>query len=119
MKLRIISIAAVLSLLITVNASAGIPSGQLTFTLNPTTADGVKSVILWVPYPMSDGFQTVSNMSVSGNYEESAIYRDPASEAVYLYAAWHNPTEPPKCVMRFNLEQKDRRNTNIKDSGEN
>ena len=119
MKFRIIFITAVLSLLITVNASAGIPSGQLTFTLTPATAGNAKSVILWVPYPMSDAFQTVSNMAVSGNYEESAIYRDPASETVYLYAAWHNPTAPPKCVMRFHLEQKDRRNTSIKDSSEN
>ena len=119
MKFRIILITVLLSLFIAVSASAGIPSGQLTFTLTPATADGAKSVILWVPYPMSDAFQAVSNMSVSGNYEESAIYRDPASEAVYLYAAWHNPTAPPKCVMRFHLEQKDRRNTSIKDSGEN
>jgi transglutaminase-like putative cysteine protease len=71
-----------------------------------------------VPYPLSDAFQTVSDMTISGNYAESAIYRDPASEAVYLYAAWHNPAQPPKCVMRFHLAQKNRRNADLKDSGE-
>lgn len=47
-----------------------------------------KSVILWVPYPMSDAFQTVSDMNVSGNYEDSAIYRDPASEGDWRKFFW-------------------------------
>lgn len=118
MKRNVFLAAAILLLLIAGPALAGIPSGNITFTLTPTIADGAKAVTLWVPYPMSDAFQTISDMNVSGNYDESAIYRDPSSNAVYLHATWRDPAEPPTCLMRFHLEQKDRRNTNIKDSGE-
>ncbi|WP_419662011.1 uncharacterized protein Dvar_24530 [Desulfosarcina variabilis str. Montpellier] len=37
---------------------------------------------------MSDAFQTVSDMNVSGNYEDSAIYRDPASEGDWRKFFW-------------------------------
>lgn len=96
---------------------AEIPSGQVTFTMTPAVSKDTKDVKLWVPYPMSDAFQTISNMSVSGNYDSWAIYRDPGSEAVYGYATWTEPKAQPTCVMTFHISQKDRRNTNLKDSG--
>ncbi|MBU1052497.1 MAG: transglutaminase-like domain-containing protein [Proteobacteria bacterium] len=104
-------------LLITLPAFAGIPSGNLTFTITPSITDGNKDVKLWAPYPMSDEFQTITNMKIAGNYQESAIYRDPVSEAVYLYAAWTKPVDKPLCVMSFHISQKDRKNANLKDSG--
>jgi transglutaminase-like putative cysteine protease len=118
MKRCFISTLILLSLLVALpTCAADIPSGTLTFTLTPTTPDGADEIVLWEPYPMSDEFQTVSDMKVSGNYDESAIYRDPASESVYLYARWQKPAQAPSCVMQFHLSQKDRKKTNLKDSG--
>nr|WP_321398453.1 transglutaminase family protein [uncultured Desulfobacter sp.] len=93
------------------------PAGILTFTLTPTVEKDAKHVDLWVPYPMSDEFQTISDMSVSGNYTASGIYRDPASDAVYLHAVWNDLSQAPNCVMQFHITQKDRRNTDIKGNG--
>jgi transglutaminase-like putative cysteine protease len=111
-------IAASLIMLLAGISYAEIPSGKITLTLTPTVAKGTRNVDLWVPYPLSDEFQTISDMSVSGNYASSAVYRDPGSEAVYVHATWKKPAEAPQCVMSFHISQKDRRNTNLKDSGE-
>ncbi len=73
---------------------------------------------LWVPYPLSDEFQTISKVKIDGNFDESGVYRDPASEAIYFYAAWTKPVKAPRCVLFFHISQKSRRNTNIKSSGE-
>lgn len=111
------AIVAVLFFMLTGIGMADIPSGRLAFTLTPAMEKGANQVDLWMPYPMSDEFQTISDMSVTGNYHESAIYRDPASGAVYLHATWTRPKEQPVCVMDFHIRQKDRRNTRLEDSG--
>lgn len=108
---------AVLILCITSLTFADIPSGYMTVTITPAVSATTGEVSVWVPYPMSDEFQTISDMSITGNYQTSAVYRDPSSEAVYVYAAWSKPVNAPQCVMRFHISQKDRRNSNLKDSG--
>lgn len=100
-------------------ASAKIASGNLTFTITPAVADTKSNVTLWVPYPMSDEFQTISNMSINGNYQKSAVYRDPISEAIYFYASWTNSESNPQCVMSFHISQRDRKQASLKDSGKN
>ena len=98
-------------------AQAAQPPGQLTFTFTPATQQKTGKVDLWFPYPVSDEFQTISNMSVTGNFDSSTIYRDPHSEALYGHAVWEKPAKAPTCVMQFHISQKDRRNTDIQDSG--
>lgn len=113
------SLIAVLVLLLIPNlAHADIPSGKLTFTLTPKVADGARNITLWVPYPMSDEFQTISDINIDGNFQESGVYRDPVSEAVYFYAAWTQPVKDPKCILAFHIRQKNRRNADLKDSGD-
>nr|WP_320015274.1 transglutaminase-like domain-containing protein [uncultured Desulfobacter sp.] len=114
---KIIFMCLALVLVLSGLCSAAQPDGQLTFTLKPAVEKDTKKVDLWVPYPMSDEFQTISNVSVTGNYETRAIYRDPGSEAVYLHVTWNQPSVQPECIMQFHISQKDRRNKNIKESG--
>lgn len=102
---------------VSATAWSEIPSGKLTFTITPAVTPDSKDVKLWIPYPMSDTFQTISDMAVTGNYDQQAIYRDPTSEAVYLCASWTNPKVKPRCIMTFHISQADRRNTRLKDSG--
>lgn len=106
-----------LLLILVGQAWAGIPSGQLTFTITPAFSKETKDVKLWIPYPLSNAFQTISGMKVKGNYDTSAVYRDPSSQAVYFYASWTHPKTQPQCLMRFHISQKERRNTHIIDSG--
>ncbi len=113
-----LSLIAILSLLLWPSTTlADIPSGKMSFTLTPIVEKNAQKAMLWVPYPMSDEFQTISDIKTDGNYQESGVYRDPASEAVYLYAAWTAPIKDPKCILSFHISQKDRRNSDLKDSG--
>ena len=108
----------VLSLFFTGICAAAQPDGQLTFTITPAVKQGTKQVELWLPYPVSDEFQTISDMTITGNFDSRAVYRDPFSEALYLRAAWNNPSGQPQCIMQFHITQKDRRNPEIKPSDE-
>ncbi|WP_022664950.1 transglutaminase-like domain-containing protein [Desulfospira joergensenii] len=106
----------VLSLFFTGICEAGQPDGQLTFTITPAVGQDTKQVNLWLPYPVSDEFQTISDMRITGNFDSRAVYRDPSSEVIYLRATWSTPPEPPQCVMQFHISQKDRRNPGIEQS---
>ena len=109
--------SGVLFLILTGVCAAAQPDGRLTFTFTPAVKADTAHVDLWVAYPVSDEFQTISDMTITGNYDTRAIYRDSVSEALYLYLTWDNPSENPLCTMQFHISQKDRRNSDITDSG--
>lgn len=98
-------------LCIATSAMAAPPSGTVTFQVTPTVEKSATDVKLWIPYPLSDATQTITNVSVSGNHATSGIYRDPASEAVYLYATWPKGTAKPALTLAFHIDQKDRSQT--------
>lgn len=96
-------------------AHATIPSGTVTINLAPAVEKSTGEVKLWVPYPMSDEFQTISNVRVDGNYDRSEVLRDPGSEAVYFSARWQDIDARPFAVMSFHIAQKDRRREKIQE----
>lgn len=91
-------------------------SGTITFDVTLNAAKGAKQARLWLPYPLSDKHQTISSMHISGNYNDWAVYHDPASGATYLYADWSAIKSPPSLVMSFHAETKDRRIDSLKNS---
>ena len=100
-------------LALTGNGVAEIPSGTLTFAITPNVAGTANHLSVWVPYPMSDQFQTITDMTITGNCKTWAVYRDPGSEAVYVHARWEAPIEKPLVQMSFHISQKNRRNNSI------
>jgi len=54
-----------------------------------------KPVRLWVPYPVSDADQDVTNVKVVGDYAASAVYTDSVEGTPILYAEW-----PPGAASR-------------------
>ncbi len=87
-------------------AMAAAPSGTVTMDLSPAVEKTSQNLKLWVPYPMSDEHQTITDMKITGNYSESGIYRDPASEAIYFSAVWENISVKPVAQMSFILARK-------------
>lgn len=117
MKLR--TIFCILLIVFTaIPVSGQIPSGTVTFNIRPNILKDSKEAKLWIPYPLSDEYQTISNIRFNGNYNASAVYRDPDSGAVYCYAKWDNVKEQPVMIMSFHVDLKDRKIRNIKDSNE-
>jgi transglutaminase-like putative cysteine protease len=53
---------------------------------------------------MSNDQQLISELSISGNFTKSAVYRDPNSSVDYLYAEWLTSTEKPELNLRFHVD---------------
>lgn len=116
MKFRVFLIFLVVFFL-TSTAFGKTPSGTVTFNIRPNVLEKSKNARLWVPYPLSDEFQTVSDVKISGNYDESGIYNDPETGAVFYFAGWKSLKEKPFLAMSFHVDQKSRKSGKIKDSG--
>lgn len=78
-----------------------------------------KQASLWIPYPMSDPNQDITNVKISGNYDVQGIYRDAASGAVYLYADWSKPAQTPMLSMSFHVDSHYMKQAALKDGGNN
>lgn len=116
--MRIVRLLLVLCLvLLPAYALAAAKGGTFTVTVKPSVLPDSHSARLWLPYPMSNDDQTVSDMQVSGNYDRSAVYKDPFSGATYLYAEWTRLTAKPFAVMSFHAETRYAKATGLKDMG--
>ena len=68
---------------------------------------GAKIVRLWIPYPMSDANQDITDVSVSGNFSSSAVYRESAFGNPVLYAEWNGGKTPPTLSYAFTAARKE------------
>lgn len=100
------------------SVASAIPSGKVTIDVQPVAKKGTNEINVYLPYPMSDEYQTITSMDISGNFSASGIYRDPSSEAIYLYAKWEKLNDAPQVIMSFHISQKDRRKTDLKNTKE-
>jgi len=117
MKLRMIFFTLVM-LFITSSAFGGIPSGTVIFNIKPNIFKNSKEAKLWIPYPLSDEYQIISDVEFKGNYNAYGVYKDPNSGAIYYFAEWGAINEQPFLVMSFHVDLKDRKMGNLKDSKE-
>lgn len=101
----------------TVPAHAIGKNGTVAITIKPAVTSDTKKVDLWIPYPLSNGAQKITDMNIAGNYEASAIYRDDTSEAVFVHAGWDVVKAQPEMTMRFHIDQQSRKVAGLKDAG--
>ena len=78
-------------------------SGTITMEFDLSDHDVDKEAKLWIPYPMSDRDQLISNISVSGDYAESAVYSDQKYSTPMLYARWDKLSESRKLTLSFHV----------------
>lgn len=90
--------------------------GIVTYTVNLETGGKAKTARLWLPYPLSDGNQAITDVQVSGNYQASGVYHDPASGANYLFADWKEVTAQPHLTMSFHVDSHYAKLPALKDS---
>ena len=91
-------------------------NGTVTFTIAPTVDKATKTTRVWLPYPVSNKAQTISDLNVQGNFKNSAVYRDAQSGALFLHADWPVVTEQPKLVMSFHVALSSRKVDAINES---
>ncbi len=77
--------------------------GKMTFDITIITNETAESVRLWVPYPVSNDYQKIENISINGNYEYSGIHREAENGNMILYAEWYNPLDFPSLNFSFDI----------------
>eukprot|EP01022_Parablepharisma_sp_SALTPOND_P014790 TRINITY_DN2051_c0_g1_i1.p1 TRINITY_DN2051_c0_g1~~TRINITY_DN2051_c0_g1_i1.p1 ORF type:complete len:1642 (-),score=446.74 TRINITY_DN2051_c0_g1_i1:4346-9271(-) len=112
---RVFLLTALMSAMATC-AWAGSHAGVITLTIKPNVLPDSKVVNLWAPYPVSNAAQKITDMNVQTNADDSAVYRDSNSGALFLYNGWTEITDAPEMVMSFHVELGSREVGELKDS---
>ncbi|MBI5893619.1 MAG: transglutaminase domain-containing protein [Deltaproteobacteria bacterium] len=102
-------LAVSLLLLIFSTSYAKEREGEVTFEVNIEAPENSKDVRVWLPYPLSDNEQTISNIKVEGNFTRSDVYNQkqfPTDKA--LYAEWTKPTKTRFITLTFKVKAMER-----------
>ncbi len=83
--------------------AAGRASGTMVMEFDLSSHDPDKEARLWIPYPLSDANQLITDISVTGDYAEAAVYSDRVYSTPMLYARWPKGVRSRKLVCRFRV----------------
>lgn len=78
--------------------------GTVTFEVSLSEAEKAGRAEAWLPYPLSDAFQTVSGMALKSNADTMGVEREARSGALYLRASWEKPSQTPTLTMQFDID---------------
>jgi transglutaminase-like putative cysteine protease len=82
-------------------SSAQEKQGVVTVSVDLHAPADAKQVRLWIPYPMSDAHQVVTDVAIGGNYSSMGVYRDGRHGESILFAEWDAPA--PKRTMTYSF----------------
>ena len=94
--------------LIPLAALAGSQSGTVTMEFDLTAHDAGKEARLWIPYPVSDGNQLITDIRITGDFVESAVYTDRKYGTPMLYARWDGSAKSRKLTFSFTVDREER-----------
>ncbi len=75
--------------------------GEVVLDITVETGDGRHDTRLWLPYPVSDQYQDIADMSVKGNFTKSAVYRHSKNGNLILYAEWKGVEKQPRLQVSY------------------
>lgn len=106
-------VVALLFIMTATVASAANRSGIVTLDVDLSSQDPGKEAKLWIPYPVTDRHQTVSDISVAGDFASSAVYTDTAYGTPILYAQWPAAAKSRKLSFSFGVDRQEIRQTDL------
>lgn len=107
------------SLMLLVSTAAYAVERTGTVTIGIDLGDNPQGVTrLWVPYPVSNEYQTISDMSVTGTQATSAVYGNAADGQLWLYAEWDRDAPKRVLELTFKAHAIERTAGKLKDSKE-
>ena len=80
-------------------------SGRITMTVDLSSYDTKDAAELWIPYPVSDKDQNITDVTVSGDYATSAVYADNTYSTPMLYARWEKGAPGRKLSFSFQAKR--------------
>jgi transglutaminase-like putative cysteine protease len=81
---------------------------EVTWSVNLNAPAGAKHVRLWIPYPMSDENQEITDVVVTGNPTAWGIYREGVFGNAALYAEWKDTKGPRGLTYSFKVLRRER-----------
>lgn len=82
-------------------------SGTVTVSVDLTSHGAGKEAELWLPYPVSDPDQSITDVRVTGDFAASAVYADRANSTPMLYAKWDRDARSRKLTFSFKAERQE------------
>jgi len=101
LSLTLASIAAFLFVLTGLAGAANTQSGTIAMEFDLSGHPSDQATQLWIPYPVSDSNQLITDIKVSGNYNESAVYTDRKYSTPMLYARGDKGIKDRKLTFSF------------------
>ncbi|OHD70756.1 MAG: hypothetical protein A2W19_04400 [Spirochaetes bacterium RBG_16_49_21] len=89
----------------------------VTIRFETTAPLKAKKLRFWMPYPMSDEYQDITEVNVSGNYLKTGIYREPVFGNNILYAEWNTPINEIQFRYSYKVKRRERLSKNFKNNG--
>lgn len=75
--------------------------GTITMQFDLSSHGANETAQLWIPYPVSDRDQIVTDVQVRGDYTASAVYTDGTFSTPMLYARWDSGLKSRKLTFSF------------------
>lgn len=113
MKKSFLLFVALLVIVTATAASAANRSGIVTLDVDLSAQDAGKEAKLWIPYPVTDRHQKVSDIKVSGDFASSGVYTDATHGTHILYAEWPAAAKNRKMSFSFAVDRQEIRQTNL------
>lgn len=82
-------------------------SGTISMNFDLSNHPSGDDVNLWIPYPLSDADQVISDIVISGDFLESAVYSDTKYSTPMLFAKWDKKAKSRKLVFSFHVVRKE------------
>lgn len=82
--------------------------GKMLFNVTIRINESSKLVRLWIPYPVSNEFQEITNYFIQGDYDYMGIFRESQHGNMILYAEWNNPEIFPKLNFSYDIKRIER-----------
>jgi len=96
-----------ISLLLALPAFAATNSGSYTWQFDLSAHQPGAEANLWIPYPVSDRNQLISNLKWQGDFAEAAVYTDRTFGTPMLYVAWPKEAKQRKLTLSFDAERQE------------
>jgi transglutaminase-like putative cysteine protease len=113
--IRILKFMVLMAAIMCIPSLSAAKERQVTVTVQVdlSAPASAKEVKLWLPYPMSDKSQDVSDVIVTGNYGKTGVYRDSTFKDNALYVEWNAPQIKRLLTYSFTVHTKERTDKNL------
>lgn len=82
-------------------------SGEVEIAVTIAAPEDSKDVRVWIPYPVSNNEQDISNVRIKGNFSQNGVYGEKETGNLALYAEWNTPTKDRTITLTFDATAKE------------